>query len=135
MERLETLGVPLVGYRTGEMPGFLTAETGLPLSARAESAAEVAAAWRAHRELGRRTAMLVVQPPPADVALPRRVVEDAVESALRAAQSEGVQGSALTPFLLTAVERETGGRSLGANLALLEANAMLAAEIAVELRR
>ncbi len=135
MERLETLGVPLVGYRTGEMPGFLTAETGLPLSARAESAAEVAAAWRAHRELGRRTAMLVVQPPPADVALPRRVVEDAVESALRAAQSERIQGSALTPFLLTAVERETGGRSLGANLALLEANAMLAAEIAVELSR
>ena len=77
--------------------------------------------------------MLVVQPPPADVALPRRVVDDAVESALQAAQSEGVRGGALTPFLLAAVERETGGRSLGANLALLEANAMLAAEIAGEL--
>jgi pseudouridylate synthase len=74
-----------------------------------------------------------VQPPPADVALPRRVVEDAVERAMQAAQSEGVHGGALTPFLLTAVERETDGRSLGANLALLEANAMLAAEIATEL--
>lgn len=133
LERLETLGVPLIGYRTGEMPGFFTAETGLPLSARAETVKEVAAMWRAHRELGRRTAMLVVQPPPADVALPRRAVEDAVESAMRAAQSEGVRGGALTPFLLAAVERETGGRSLGANLALLEANAMLAAEIAGEL--
>jgi pseudouridylate synthase len=133
LERLETLGVSLIGYRTGEMPGFLTAETGLPLSARAETVKEVAAMWRAHRQLGRRTAMLVVQPPPADVALPRRVVEDAVERAMQAAQSEGVHGGALTPFLLTAVERETDGRSLGANLALLEANAMLAAEIATEL--
>lgn len=133
LERLETLGVPLIGYRTGEMPGFFTAETGLPLSARAETVKEVAAMWRVHRELGRRTAMLVVQPPPADVALPRRAVEDAVERAMLAAQSEGVRGGALTPFLLAAVERETGGRSLGANLALLEANAMLAAEIACEL--
>jgi pseudouridine-5'-phosphate glycosidase len=133
LERLETLGVPILGYRTGEMPGFFTAETGLPLSARAESAAEVAAVWRAQRALGRRTAMLVVQPPPADAGLPRRDVDRAVEGALRAARTEDVRGGALTPFLLAAVERETSGRSLGANLALLEANAMLAAEIAVEL--
>ena len=133
MERLETLGVPLIGYRTREMPGFFTAETGLPLSASAESVAEVGAMWRAHGELGRRTAMLVVQPPPPDVALARRDVERAVDNALGAAESEGVQGGALTPFLLAAVERETKGRSLGANLALLEANAMLAAEIAAVL--
>jgi pseudouridylate synthase len=130
LERLETLGVSIVGYRTSEMPGFFTAETGLPVSARAESADEVAAIWRAHRALDRRAALLVVQPPPPDVALPRRVVEDAVRNALRAALAEDVRGSALTPFLLAAVERETAGRSLGANLALLEANAMLAAEIA-----
>jgi pseudouridine-5'-phosphate glycosidase len=133
MERLETLGVPVIGYRTNEMPGFFTAETGLTLLSRVESVAEVASAWRAHRALGRRTAMLVVQPPPADVALPRRDVERAVESAMRAAEFEDVRGGPLTPFLLAAVERETAGRSLGANLALLEANAMLAAEIAVEL--
>jgi pseudouridine-5'-phosphate glycosidase len=133
LERLETLGVSIIGYRTDEMPGFLTAETGLPLATRVESAAEVAAIWRANRSLDRRAAVLVVQPPPTDVALARRVVEDAVRNALRAAQAEDVRGSALTPFLLAAVERETGGRSLGANLALLEANAMLAAEIAVEL--
>ena len=133
LERLETLGVPIIGYRTDEMPGFLTAETGLPLPSRADSVAEVAAAWRAHRALNRPTAMLVVQPPPRDVALPRRDVERAVERALVAAQSERIHGAALTPFLLAAVERETDGRSLGANLALLEANAMLAAEIAVEL--
>jgi pseudouridylate synthase len=133
LERLETLGVSIIGYRTDEMPGFFTAETGLTLSARAESAAEVAEVWRAHRALDRHATMLVVQAPPADVALPRRVVENAVEHALRAARAEGIRGSTLTPFLLAAVERETDGRSLGANLALLEANAMLAAEIAVEL--
>jgi pseudouridine-5'-phosphate glycosidase len=133
LERLETLGVSIIGYRTREMPGFFTAATGLALSASAESVAEVAAVWRAHRALDRRTALLVVQPPPGDVALPRRVVEKAVESALRAARTEDVRGGALTPFLLAAVERETEGASLGANLALLEANAMLAAEIAVEL--
>jgi pseudouridine-5'-phosphate glycosidase len=133
VERLETLGVSIIGYRTREMPGFFAATTGLPLSATVESAADVAAGWRAHRALGRRAAMLVVQSPPSDVALPRRVVEEAVERALRAARSEGVRGSTLTPFLLAAVERETEGRSLGANLALLEANAMLAADIAVEL--
>ncbi|HZO18730.1 MAG TPA: pseudouridine-5'-phosphate glycosidase [Gemmatimonadaceae bacterium] len=130
MERLETLGVPIIGYRTDEMPGFFTATTGLTVPARAETAAEVAAAWRAHRGLGRNTAMLVVQPPPSNVALSRRVVDDAVERALEAARRENVQGSAVTPFLLAAVERETGGRSLGANLALLESNAVLAAEIA-----
>jgi pseudouridine-5'-phosphate glycosidase len=133
MERLETLGVPVIGYRTNELPGFFAAETGLQLSSRAESVGEVASAWRAHRALERRTAMLVVQPPPADVALARRDVDDAVDRALSAARREGVRGAELTPFLLEVVERETQGRSLGANLALLEANAMLAAEIAVEL--
>ena len=135
LERLESLGVPVIGYRTEEMPGFFTGETGLELSASAESVWDVAAAWRAHRKLNRATAMLVVQAPPADVALTRRETERAVENALHAARRENVHGAELTPFLLAAVERETQGRSLGANLALLEANAMLAAEIAVELRR
>jgi pseudouridylate synthase len=133
MERLETLGVPLIGYRTDEMPGFFTAETGLPISARTESASEVARAWRAHRALGRGASMLVVQAPPPGVALTRLAVERAVDGALRAARTENIRGAALTPFLLAAVERETEGKSLGANLALLESNAMLAAEIATEL--
>ena len=79
--------------------------------------------------------MLVVQAPPASVALTRLVVERAVDGALRSARAENIRGAALTPFLLAAVERETAGKSLGANLALLEANAMLAAEIATELAR
>jgi pseudouridine-5'-phosphate glycosidase len=75
----------------------------------------------------------VVQPPPAAAALPRSDVERAVSEAVAGARTQGVTGAALTPFLLAAVERSTGGRSLAANLALLEANAGLAAEIAVAL--
>ncbi len=133
VERLETLGVTVVGYRTNEFPGFFTESTGLTLGARAESAAEIAGAFRAMRMLGRPGALLVVQPPPAGAALEPRVVEAAVASALAAAAAAGITGAALTPYLLAEVERATGGRSLAANLALLESNAALAAEIAVAL--
>lgn len=133
LERLETLGVPVVGYRTDELPGFFTSETGLALATRAESAQEIATAFRAHRALGRRSAMLVMQPPPARTALSRALVEQAVEDAVVEAKRAGVRGGAVTPFLLGAVERATGGRSLEANIALLEHNARLAAELAVAL--
>lgn len=130
MERLESLGVPVLGYRTDELPGFFTAETGLPVTARVESVAEVAEIFRAHRALGRRQAVVVAQAVPAEAALPREVVEAAVAQGLAGARQAGVRGAAVTPWLLGAVERATGGRSLGANLALLERNAALATEIA-----
>ncbi len=133
LERLETLGITVVGYRTDELPGFFSRTTGLRLQARADSAREVAEIHRAARALGRQQATLVVQPPPADVALDGAVVDRAVERALTEARVSGVRGSAVTPFLLAAVERATGGRSLQANLALLEENAFLAGTIAVEL--
>jgi pseudouridine-5'-phosphate glycosidase len=134
VERLETLGVPVVGYRTDELPGFFTVGTGIALTSRADSAAEIAEMFRAHVALARPTAMLVVQPPPAAVALPQQVVDDAVTHALARARDEGVRGAAVTPYLLAEVERATEGRSLAANLALLEANARLAARIAAALR-
>lgn len=133
LERLETHGVTLVGYRTDEFPGFFTARTGLPVPARADSPAELAAIHRAARAMGRTGAILVVQAPPADAALAPREVEEAVREALADARAAGIRGAAVTPALLAAVERRTGGRSLAANLALLEANAALAAEIAVAL--
>jgi pseudouridine-5'-phosphate glycosidase len=135
MERLETLGVPVVGYRTFEMPGFFTAETGLRLSVRADSAEEIARMFVAHRALGRRSALLVMQPLPAELALPRDRIEHAVATAVTEAVSQGVRGAAMTPALLAAVERETKGRSLVTNLELLERNAALAAEIAVALEQ
>jgi pseudouridylate synthase len=133
LERLETLGVTVVGFRTDEMPGFFTRTTGLRLPARAESAAEIAAMYRASRALGRRQALLVMQPPPEVVALPRTLVDEAVEDALAQASTSAVQGAALTPFLLNVVVRATAGRSLPANLGLLEENAVLAGAIAVAL--
>lgn len=133
LERLETLGVPVIGYRTGEMPGFFCAGSGLSLTMRAESPEEIAEVYRLERRLGRPGALLVVQPPPVEAALPQALVDDAVQAALAEARRQGVRGAATTPFLLAAVERATGGRSLATNLALLEANAALAAAIAVAL--
>ena len=132
-ERLETLGVPVVGYRTGELPGFFTAETGISLEASASSIDEIAAIWRAHRSLGRPQSVVVVQPPPADHALSRSTVESAVREAQKLASREGVRGAAVTPYLLEAVSRQTNGGSLSVNLALLEQNAKLAGEIALRL--
>src|SRR5262249_43962212 len=128
-ERLETLGVPVVGYCTSELPGFFTAATGISLEARADDVLEIAALWRAHRALGRSQSLLVVQAPPADYALPGADVGAAVARAQNGARGEGVPGPRVTPYLLAAVTRLTGGSSLAANLALLERNASLAGDI------
>ena len=133
LERLETLGVLVVGYQTRELPGFFTRTTGLALTATAESPEHVARAFRAHRALGLKSAMLVVQPPPAAFALPDALVADATDAALREAALQGVRGGAVTPFLLAEVQRRTQGASVQVNLALLEANAMLAGQIAMAL--
>jgi pseudouridine-5'-phosphate glycosidase len=129
-ERLETLGVLVVGYRTSELPAFFTAESGIRLSVSVESPAEIARLFRAQRVLERPGSLLVVQPPPPAVALARSEVDRAIARALEGAAAAGVRGAAVTPYLLAAVERETAGRSLEANLGLLEQNAALAAEIA-----
>jgi pseudouridine-5'-phosphate glycosidase len=130
LERLESLGVLVIGYRTREFPAFYCATSGLGLDWTCTSAREIAAMVRAHRALGRREAVLVVQPPPTDHALPAEAMEQAVVTALREARALGIRGAATTPFLLAAVERATDGRSLRTNIALLERNAALAAEIA-----
>jgi pseudouridylate synthase len=134
LERLETLGVTVVGYQTDEMPGFFTRSTGLRLTARADTAGEIARIHLAARALGRTQAILVVQPPPASVALPQELVDEAVVTALAEARRSDIHGAAVTPFLLAAVERATGGRSLRTNLGLLEENAALAGEIAAALK-
>ncbi len=129
-ERLESLGIPVVGYRTSELPGFFSAESGIALDARVDDAAGIVAIYHAHRALGRMQSVLVVQPPPAEFALDRALVDAAVRDAQAQARADGVRGAAMTPYLLAAVTRVTGGTSLAANLALLERNAELAGEIA-----
>jgi len=132
-ERLDTLGIPVVGVGTDEFPAFFSSSSGIRLTTRADSPPEVAAIAAAHFALGRPQSVLVVQPPPANVALDAGTVDRAVVTALGRAEADGVRGAEVTPYVLAAVARETGGRTLETNLSLLEANARLAAQIAVTL--
>ncbi len=129
-EALETAGVLVAGWRTGEFPAFYSAESGLPVDVRADSAAEVAALWRAHRALGAPGALLLCVAPPAEYALDAAEVNASILRALAHAREEGVRGREVTPFLLRAVAEETGGGSLETNVALLRSNARVAAEVA-----
>jgi pseudouridine-5'-phosphate glycosidase len=133
VERLESLGVTVIGYRTDEFPGFHYASTGMPVPSRANSVREVAAVFRAQRSIGHPGAILVVQPPPSREAMSRDDVENAMEQALASAKGAGVRGAATTPWLLSELARLTDGRTLAVNLALLESNARLAGELALEL--
>ncbi len=132
-ERLETLGITVAGFGTDECPGFFTAATGLRVSVRVDSVDEVVRLYDVERHLRRPTALVVAVPPPAPTALSRPEVDAAVGAALAEARARNLSGAAITPFLLAAIEQGTRGRSLAANLALLEQNAALAAQIAVAL--
>jgi pseudouridine-5'-phosphate glycosidase len=128
-ELLETLGVPVLGYRADELPLFYAARGGPLVSARVESPAEAAAVARAHWDLGG-GGLLVGRPP--DESLDD--VEPLIEQALAEAAAEGVRGGAVTPFVLSYLHRESGGRTLAANRELIVGNARLAGEIAAALR-
>ena len=128
LERLETLGVPVIGYGTDDLPAFYVRESGLRLAHRVDGAA--AAARIARAQLARGVGLIIAVPiDPAD-ALDRAAAEAEVERAIAAAAASGVGGAALTPYLLGAMGEATGGRTLRANISLLRANARVAAEIA-----
>jgi len=131
LERLETLGVPVVGYGTDELPAFYVRSSGLRLEHRVEDA--LAAARVVREQLSRGAGIVVAVPIAADDALDRREAEAEVARALQTAEQQGVRGAALTPFLLGQLSDATGGRSLAANLSLLRANARVAAQIALAL--
>jgi pseudouridylate synthase len=132
LERLETLNVTVVGYRTGAFPGFYLSDSGHPVGWRVETPEEVAAVARARDELGLGDrAIVVANPLPAgeqlDPALHDRVLRDSLEAAAAA----GIAGRDVTPFLLDRFHRDTGGASLAANVRLVLRNAALAGRIAV----
>lgn len=133
LERLEELGVLVVGFGCDRLPFFLAADAGLALEHRVETPAEAAAIARARATLGSESAVLLCQPVAGSHAMERGVVAAAVTESERRAAAAGVTGKAVTPFLLSALAEITGGASLRANLALLGANATLAARIAVAL--
>jgi pseudouridine-5'-phosphate glycosidase len=125
-EVLESLAIPVLGYGVETLPLFYAAAGGPPVSARVESAAEAARIARAHWELGG-TGILVGRPPDE----PLDDVEPLIEQALQAAQDDGVSGQAVTPYVLSYLHRESGGRTQRANKDLIAQNSRLAGEIAL----
>jgi len=131
LERLETLGVTVVGFRSDRLAGFYLADAGFDLPWRVESAAEVAAIMRSRGDVDAPGAVLVSNPLPEDEQLDPAVHDRVLEEALAAAAAQGVHGKAITPFLLDRLRAETHGDSLRANIVLVTRNAALAGEIAV----
>ncbi len=129
LERLETLGVPVVGYKTNELPAFYSVSSGLPLSVRSDSEEELARAFDHHRALFG-GGFLVVQPPPAKVAWPRSEIDGLIQEALETSEKEGITGARVTPFLLSWMACATEDRIVETNVALVVENARLAARIA-----
>jgi pseudouridylate synthase len=134
LERLETLNVTVLGYRTDRFPGFYLTASDFPVSWRVESPAEAAAVARARHELGTEgSAVVVANPLPPDEQLDPVLHDRILTEGLIAAEAAGVHGKDVTPFLLDHLARETDGASLEVNVRLVLGNARLAAEIAGEL--
>ncbi len=133
LEYLETHGVTVVGWQTDEFPAFYSRTSGLPVDVRCDTAAEVAAIWRAKRTLELPGGLLVAVPIPAADEIPADEIEPVIQVALFEAMEKGLRSAEVTPFLLTRLGELTGERSLRANLALLKNNARIAARLAVEL--
>jgi pseudouridylate synthase len=128
-ELLETLGIPVLGYRTDTLPLFYAAEGGPPVSARVESVGEAAAVARTHWQLGSAGAVALARPPVPSLD----DVEPLIEESLAEAAAEGVRGPAITPFVLARLHERSDGRTLRANRELIVGNALLAGELAVAL--
>ena len=133
MEYLETMGVPVIGFGTDELPAFYTAKSGIPLQWRADDPKEVADAIHAAEELGYDGGMLVTVPIPAEWSMDPDYINGAIDQALKEADEQGVTGKAVTPFLLAKIKDITGGSSLEANIQLVFNNVKTAARIAAQL--
>ncbi len=133
LELLETRRVPVIGLGTDRLPAFYSADAGLPVQHRAAGPAEAADMIAAHLAIPGGGGLLIVQPPPADVAIPFVEVEAWIAAAVTEAERTGVRGGAVTPFVLGQVAAASGGRTLRANVALIVSNAAAAGRIAVAL--
>jgi pseudouridine-5'-phosphate glycosidase len=129
VERLETLGVPVVGYGTDDFPAFYAASSGLRLAARFDDVATLAKVALVHLDRLGGGGVLIVQPPPSAHAMPIEAVDGLIDDAIAAAERAGIRGAGVTPFLLRALDDSTDGAVVETNVALVEANARLAARI------
>jgi pseudouridine-5'-phosphate glycosidase len=133
LEVLETLGVPVVGFKSATLPAFYSQDSGFTLEYSYDTAQELALMLATHWRMGMKSGVLITNPPPAEVALERLAVEAIIADALAAAAREQIRGKAVTPFLLSYLSSATKGKTLAVNKALLLNNAAAAAEIAVAL--
>ncbi|MGB1863426.1 MAG: pseudouridine-5'-phosphate glycosidase, partial [Candidatus Puniceispirillum sp.] len=131
MEYLETLGVPVIGYQTDELPAFWSRTSGVPLTSRAETPEEIAAILSAKWSFGLAGGAVIMNPVPEEDAIAATDIRSAIDAALAAADQQAISGKDLTPFLLQHMVALTGGDSLKTNIALVLNNARLAAKIAV----
>ena len=133
LEYLETKGVPVLGYKTKMLPAFYTYESDFEVDYRMDTPQEIADAIRAQRAMGYPGGMLITNPIPAEYAMPKAVIDVAIEQALQEASEQGIKGKATTPFLLARVCELTGGESLKSNIQLVLNNVALAAQVAAAL--
>lgn len=134
MEYLETKGVPVIGFRTNELPAFYTRSSGYSVPWRCDSAEEIANAVNAQREMGYHGGMLVVNPIPEEYSMDNKFISEAIDKAVAEANSIGIKGKETTPYLLAKIKDLTEGKSLSANIQLVYNNVRLAASIASSMK-
>ena len=133
LEYLETKGVPVIGYRTKELPAFYTTHSGFQVDYRLDTPKEIADAFAVKLDMGLAGGMLVTNPIPAEYAMDLDYINRNIDAAIAEAKSLGIHGKDTTPFLLDKIQKLTGGDSLKANIQLVYNNARLGAQIASEL--
>ncbi|MBR0063359.1 MAG: pseudouridine-5'-phosphate glycosidase [Oscillospiraceae bacterium] len=133
LEYLETKGVPVIGFGTDELPAFYTRRSGFGVDYRIDTPEELAAAFKAQRDMGYKGGMLVTNPIPEEYSMDKATIDAAIEKALEECRAQGIHGKQTTPFLLARIKDITGGDSLASNIQLVYNNARLAAKTASEL--
>lgn len=133
LEYLETMGVPVIGFGSEELPAFYCRESGLKVDYVVKDEKEAAGIIRAMQDLGLGGGMIIANPVPEEYALSMEYMNEMIEEAVKAAEKEGIKGKKLTPYLLNKIKELTGGKSLQANIELVKNNARVAAKIAREL--
>ena len=132
-ENLETNGVPILGYKTDELPAFYSIKSGIKVDHQVNNEEEIVSIALNHWKLGLSSAMLVTVPPPSELEIPASQIAMQIEKALEEADKNNINGAAITPYLLQKVNEETKGKSMRVNIALLKNNARIAAKIATAL--
>lgn len=132
LEYLETMGVPVIGYKTEEFPAFYTRESGFKVNYKLDSPGEIAAAIKTKWDLGLNGGMIIANPIPEEFSFDKKLIDKAIDEALSKADENGIKGKDVTPFLLSEIKEITKGKSLDANIELVLNNAKLAAQISIE---